>query len=182
MPTSLSGASTIAPSTPTAHRGGHVRLDYRVNQQFRARRGGIPPQIVGGWAGLSQVQLSRIEHGPAIKHLDRLVAWAETLRIPEYLLWFKLPGRGVEAARLSPPADIPDPADLATLLGGLTATRPALADSHGPTLGILAFEGMTLAQSADLLLRLFLALDDELGGRQPVPAALALRDPDGGQR
>jgi tetratricopeptide (TPR) repeat protein len=140
---------------------GHVIAAYRTHP-FHGRP--LSQEIVGSWAGLSQVQLSRIENGSAIKHLDRLVAWAETLRIPEHLLWFKLPRRRVDAATPSPTAVVPNPADLATLLGGLTATRPALAGGDGPTLGISAFEGMTLAQSADLLLKLFLALDDELGG------------------
>jgi hypothetical protein len=140
---------------------GRVIAAYREHP-FHGRP--LSQELVGGWAGISQVQLSRIEHGPAIKHLDRLVAWAETLRIPGHLLWFKLPRRRVDAAIPSPTAGEPFGRELATLLGGLTATRPALADGHVPTLGISAFEGMTLAQSADLLLKLFLALDDELGG------------------
>jgi tetratricopeptide (TPR) repeat protein len=140
---------------------GRVVAAYRTHP-FHGRP--LSQEIVGSWAGLSQVQLSRIEHGPAIKHLDRLVAWAETLRIPEHVLWFKLPGQRVDPATPSPTAGAPNPADLTTLLGGLTATRPALAGGDGPTLGISAFEGMTLAQSAGLLLKLFLALDDELGG------------------
>jgi tetratricopeptide (TPR) repeat protein len=139
---------------------GRVIAAYRTHP-FHGRP--LSQEIVGAWAGVSQVQLSRPEHGPAIKHLDRLVAWAETLRIPEHLLWFKLPGRRVDDAAPSPTAIVPNPADLATLLGGLTATRPAVP-GQGRTLGISAFEGMTLAQSADLLLKLFLALDDELGG------------------
>jgi hypothetical protein len=140
---------------------GRVVAAYREHP-FHGRP--LSQELVGGWAGISQVQVSRIEHGPAIKHLDRLVAWAKTLRIPEHLLWFKLPGQRVHAAAPSSKAGVPDTADLAMLLGGLTATRPALADGHSPTLGISAFEGMTLAQSANLVLKLFLALDDELGG------------------
>jgi hypothetical protein len=140
---------------------GRVIAAYRTHP-FHGRP--LSQEIVGAWAGVSQVQLSRVEHGPAIKHLDRLVAWAETLRIPEHLLWFKLPGRHVDAPTPSPSAVVPNPADLATLLGALTATRSAGPDGHGPTLGISAFEGLTLARSAELVLKLFLALDDELGG------------------
>jgi len=140
---------------------GRVIAAYRAHP-FHGRP--LSQEVVGSWAGVSQVQLSRIEQGSAIKHLDRLVAWAETLRIPEHLLWFKLPGLRVDAATPSAMTSVPDTADLATLLGGLTATRAALAGGDGPTLGISAFEDMTLAQSADLLLKLFLALDDELGG------------------
>jgi hypothetical protein len=140
---------------------GRVIAAYRTHP-FHGRP--LSREIVGAWAGVSQVQLSRVEHGPAIKHLDRLVAWAETLRIPEHLLWFKLPGLRVDAATPSAMTGVPDTADLATLLGGLTATRAALAGGDDPTLGISAFEGMTLARSAELVLKLFLALDDELGG------------------
>jgi hypothetical protein len=41
--------------------------------------------------GITQAQLSRIENGPPIRNLDTLCHWARTLRIPECLLWFRLP-------------------------------------------------------------------------------------------
>jgi tetratricopeptide (TPR) repeat protein len=49
--------------------------------------------VLGGWLGLTQAQISRIENGPPVRHLDSLTHWARTLRIPEHLLWFKLPER-----------------------------------------------------------------------------------------
>lgn len=51
----------------------------------------LPQEVVAGWVGITQAQLSRIEHGPAIMHLDRLIHWARVLRIPARYLWFKLP-------------------------------------------------------------------------------------------
>jgi transcriptional regulator with XRE-family HTH domain len=60
----------------------------------------LPQEVVAGWVGLTQAQLSRIEHGPAIVHLDRLIHWAKALRIPETYLWFKLP----DDSRVLPPA------------------------------------------------------------------------------
>ncbi|MFG3420578.1 helix-turn-helix domain-containing protein [Micromonospora sp. NPDC048063] len=51
----------------------------------------LPQETVARWAGISQAQLSRLENGPAIVHLDRLTHWAQLLRIPAELLWFKLP-------------------------------------------------------------------------------------------
>jgi tetratricopeptide (TPR) repeat protein len=36
-------------------------------------------------------QLSRIEHGPPVKDLGKLVHWARTLAVPPDMLWFKLP-------------------------------------------------------------------------------------------
>ncbi len=51
----------------------------------------LSQELVGGWVGLTQAQISRIENGPPITDLDRLTAWARTLRIPADLLWFRLP-------------------------------------------------------------------------------------------
>lgn len=50
----------------------------------------IPQAIVARWAGISQAQLSRIESGPPLHNLQRLMHWAHTLRIPRRLLWFDL--------------------------------------------------------------------------------------------
>lgn len=46
---------------------------------------------MAGWVRLGRTQLSRVEGGPAIVHLDRLIQWARALRIPAEYLWFKLP-------------------------------------------------------------------------------------------
>jgi hypothetical protein len=62
----------------------------------------LPQEVVAGWVGLTQAQLSRIEHGPAILHLDRLIHWARVLRVPETRLWFKLP----DDSRVLPPAPL----------------------------------------------------------------------------
>jgi hypothetical protein len=48
-------------------------------------------EIVAGWVGITQAQLSRIENGQVIKDIDKLIQWARTLDIPAHLLWFKLP-------------------------------------------------------------------------------------------
>jgi transcriptional regulator with XRE-family HTH domain len=55
-------------------------------------------EVVARWAGLTQAQLSRIENGPPIKDLDRLVQWARILGIPAHLLWFQLPDQPGRAA------------------------------------------------------------------------------------
>jgi len=54
----------------------------------------LSQEIVAGWVGITQAQLSRIESGPPIRDLDRLFQWARALRIPAHLLWFKLPEQG----------------------------------------------------------------------------------------
>lgn len=51
----------------------------------------LSQELVGGWVGLTQAQISRIENGSPIKDLDKLTRWVLTLRIPGQLLWFNLP-------------------------------------------------------------------------------------------
>jgi transcriptional regulator with XRE-family HTH domain len=62
-------------------------------------RGGIPQTLLGGWLGLTQAQVSRIENGPPLRNLDTLAQWARVLRIPPALLWFKLPGSQISGPR-----------------------------------------------------------------------------------
>jgi transcriptional regulator with XRE-family HTH domain len=50
----------------------------------------LPQTTVARWLGITQAQLSRIENGPAMVHLDRLIHWAQLLQIPAEHLWFKL--------------------------------------------------------------------------------------------
>ena len=73
---------------------GHVSRAYRKHPQHIAVYGkdGVPQGVVAGWLGLTQAQISRIENGAPVRHLDSLTHWARTFRIPEHLLWFKLPG------------------------------------------------------------------------------------------
>jgi len=52
----------------------------------------IPQEQVAGWFGITQAQLSRIENGPPIRDLGRLIHWARVLHIPPEHLWFDLPG------------------------------------------------------------------------------------------
>jgi hypothetical protein len=56
----------------------------------------LTQQLVAGWVGLTQAQLSRIESGSAVVHLDRLIQWAHVLGIPSEWLWFRLPGDSSE--------------------------------------------------------------------------------------
>jgi transcriptional regulator with XRE-family HTH domain len=45
---------------------------------------------MAAWLGITQAQLSRIEHGPPIRDLDRLIHWATLLRIPAASLWLAM--------------------------------------------------------------------------------------------
>lgn len=66
---------------------GRVIAAYRAHP-FHGRV--LSQELVGGWVGLTQAQLSRIENGPPIRDLGRLGMWARTLDIPAPLLWFKV--------------------------------------------------------------------------------------------
>lgn len=66
---------------------GRIIYAYRTHS-FHGKT--IPQAVVAGWACISQTQLSRIESGPALHDLVRLMHWAHTLRIPRRLLWFEL--------------------------------------------------------------------------------------------
>lgn len=81
---------------------GQVMRVYRHHPFHEARP--LSQELVAGWLGLTQTQLSRIENGPPIKDLDKLIHWARTLHIPADLLWFKLPG---EAEANASPAERP---------------------------------------------------------------------------
>src|SRR5437588_9538927 len=67
---------------------GRVIAAYR-NHPFHGRP--LPQNTVAGWVGITQAQLSRIESGPPIRDLERLIEWARFLHVPSPLLWFKLP-------------------------------------------------------------------------------------------
>jgi tetratricopeptide (TPR) repeat protein/transcriptional regulator with XRE-family HTH domain len=70
------------------HMGRLIRA-YRMHPHHG--RHPLPQDVIAGWVGITQAQLSRIESGSPIVHLDRLIQWARTLRIPAELLWFRMP-------------------------------------------------------------------------------------------
>jgi len=94
---------------------GHVIYAYRTHPRH-ART--LPQELIGKWLGhpaqpLTQPQVSRIETGPPTDDLGKLTRWAQILRIPPELLWFKLPADkaglipGQEAAGEAGPAPGP---------------------------------------------------------------------------
>jgi transcriptional regulator with XRE-family HTH domain len=84
------------PRMLAALRGQHFGRVIRA-YRHHPEHGGKPltQSVVGKWLGLSQEQLSRIENGPPIVHLDRLIAWAQILRIPAEHLWFAVPSAAI---------------------------------------------------------------------------------------
>ncbi|WP_446222584.1 helix-turn-helix domain-containing protein [Nocardia sp. IBHARD005] len=48
---------------------------------------------VANWLDITQATLSRIETGDAPEIMSKLIRWATILRVPQELLWFRLPQR-----------------------------------------------------------------------------------------
>ncbi len=102
----------------------HALADRHLGRVVRAYRHHpyhgrqpLPQATVAGWFGITQAQLSRIENGPAVVHLDRLAHWVRVLRIPAHTLWFRLPAA---------PGDTSVPADVVEVGPQLIrALRPA---------------------------------------------------------
>jgi tetratricopeptide (TPR) repeat protein/transcriptional regulator with XRE-family HTH domain len=78
------------------HMGSVIRA-YRHHPAHGSRP--LSQELVSGWLGMTQAQLSRIEHGPPVLDLGRLIHWAQTLRIPARCLWFDLPGQRRDGSR-----------------------------------------------------------------------------------
>jgi len=82
----------------------------RVSRAYRAHPyhypvyglGGLSQTLLGSWLGLSQAQVSRFETGPPLQHLDTLRHWAQVMRIPQELLWFRLPAQTTAPAVAEP--------------------------------------------------------------------------------
>jgi hypothetical protein len=85
---------------------GWVLRAYRTHPHHYAVYGpdGISQTLLGQWLGLRQPQVSKIEIGPPIPHLDRLQHWARMLKIPPRLLWFRLPEVKAELTVAEPAA------------------------------------------------------------------------------
>lgn len=67
---------------------GKVLAAYRTHPYHRRP---ISQTVAGGWVGLGQSEVSRLETGPPVGSMDKLLLWARTLQIPPQLLWFKVP-------------------------------------------------------------------------------------------
>ncbi|MGH3770223.1 MAG: helix-turn-helix domain-containing protein, partial [Pseudonocardiaceae bacterium] len=172
MPAEFWQAEQLREAFTTQHIG-RVARAYRTHPHHHTVYGpsGISQTLLGHWLGLRQPQISRIETGLPIRDLDTLVYWARVLRIPAELLWFDLPGQ-TRQPTLSMHNEPPVPAtadedshELTALLNSLAADRlPILGKDDIVGVGVAAFDGASLAGRAEVLLKLFLQLDDELGG------------------
>lgn len=167
VPDSFWSADLMRDALATWHIG-RVLTAYRTHP-FHAEP--VSQTTVAGWVGRTQPVISRLEKGPPVKDLDKLTFWARTLRIPPHLLWFgQRPAATPEPSTpdtTAPSSDDPrdERLDLTGLLSDLTAPDlPLLDPTIGTPVGVGAMRGLSLRQSADGLLKLFLQLDDEMGG------------------
>jgi hypothetical protein len=108
LPPDFWDANPMPAALASWHIGQVIRA-YRHHPYHGPRP--LPQELVGGWLGLTQAQLSRVEGGPAITDLSKLVPWAKILKIPSQRLWFKLPDAPSEtedALPAAPPAGVGD--------------------------------------------------------------------------
>jgi hypothetical protein len=111
---------------------GKVIRAYRTHPHHG--RSLITQVMVAAWAGVTQAQLSRIENGPPIMHMDKLAHWAKTLRIPGNMLWFDAGQDGEDASSALSTIGRSDFLKMsAAVVGGMTAGAAMLPGS-GPTL------------------------------------------------
>ncbi|MFI2708846.1 helix-turn-helix domain-containing protein [Micromonospora sp. NPDC018662] len=87
----------------------------------------LPQSAVAAWLGITQAQLSRVENGPPVVHLDRLIHWARLLRVPEQHLWFSLPGQTPPTARAG--VERPDPQSVTSVKTAGPVTPPIRLDA-----------------------------------------------------
>jgi hypothetical protein len=111
--------STMQDALSTWHMG-RVFYAYR-SHPWHGRV--LSQEVMATWLDLNQAQLSRIESGKPPQDLSKLMRWAHSLRIPEDLLWFKLPAPKQRAFTEAAPATAPE-------------ERPA-AQPDDPTAGVL---------------------------------------------
>ncbi|MFI5835023.1 helix-turn-helix domain-containing protein [Micromonospora sp. NPDC051300] len=156
VPESFWEHEPVRQALASRHLGQVIRA-YRYHPYHG--RNPLPQSVVAGWLGITQAQLSRIENGPALVHLDRLAHWASLLGIPARRLWFAT-GAHSPAAPLTGAPDVGRRA----LLAGIAAVATGA--------GLVAATGDVQPRrlgSADVarlnaVLDLYRSVDRESGG------------------
>ncbi|MET7706968.1 helix-turn-helix transcriptional regulator [Micromonospora sp. NPDC005413] len=131
----------------------------------------MPQTVVAGWLGITQAQLSRVENGPPLVHLDRLAHWAQVLHIPEAYLWFALPGRSHRAsesgraasASAAPRSGAPDEGRRA-LLAGIAAVAAGAGLLGSTEIVQPRRVGAADVTRLNAVLELYRSVDYECGG------------------
>ncbi|MET8263966.1 XRE family transcriptional regulator [Micromonospora arida] len=148
---------------------GRVIRAYRCHPYHG--RVALPQSVVAGWLGITQAQLSRVENGPPLVHLDRLAHWAQVFRIPEACLWFTLPGRAHraigsgDAASTSADSRSGGPDERRrTLLAGIAAVAAGAGLLGSTEIGQPRRVGAADVARLNAVLELYRSVDYECGG------------------
>jgi len=104
-------------------------------------------EVVAGWVGITQAQLSRIENGSPMTDLGKLRQWANILRVPANLLWFKLSQQRPGEPATYYPASLAPNEDLAPAIVDPSQQRYAEIDdmNRRELLRLLAIAGVALS-------------------------------------
>lgn len=129
---------------------GHLSRAYRKHPAHASVYGGdgIPQDVLAGWLGITQAQVSRIENGPPVRHLDQLAHWARTLHIPDHLLWFTLPEHQATRSPRESGRHVPEADDriVPAIVGQGRQRFPEIDDMHRrELLRVLSMAGAVLA-------------------------------------
>ncbi|MEU1585557.1 XRE family transcriptional regulator [Micromonospora sp. NPDC005710] len=168
MPASFWDHEPVRLALAERHLGRVIRA-YRCHPYHG--RVALPQSVVAGWLGITQAQLSRVENGPPLVHLDRLAHWAQLLRVPAGSLWFTLPGqprrstRKAETAYASTdlPGAGPDEGRRA-LLAGIAAVAAGAGLLGGSELVQPRRIGTADIARLNAVLELYRSVDRESGG------------------
>ena len=133
----------------TSRHIGRVIYAYRTHP-YHGRA--LSQEVVGGWLGLSQAQLSRVENGPPVRDLAKLMSWSRVLGIPGQLLWFEQgepdePGPEVPAVAGTGEVSATLRRDLLAL-GGSVAAGTAAGQLFGVLDGELSLVHITLGRGS----------------------------------
>ncbi|WP_045879876.1 helix-turn-helix transcriptional regulator [Pseudofrankia sp. DC12] len=101
---------------------GRVLFAYRKHSHHGQT---LSQEVVAGWLGMTQAQLSRIENGRAPEELSKLIRYSQILGIPAEVLWFDLPGE----PRTRGPSDSQPPVLLPVVLAGREVMLPLDAEA-----------------------------------------------------
>ncbi|WP_147304655.1 helix-turn-helix domain-containing protein [Thermasporomyces composti] len=132
-------------STPEMQRARETRDMGAVSVAYRTHPAHgriIPQEWVASWVGITQAQVSRIEHGRnRVRTLDALASWAEALRMPADYAWFDItykppptkPTKSTSAPKpLTPRPLTPRPLTPRPLTQHATGDRHGTARQRGP--------------------------------------------------
>lgn len=145
---------------------GRVIRAYRCHPYHG--RVALPQTVVAGWLGITQAQLSRVENGPALVHLDRLAHWAKLLAIPAACLWFALPGQPHRPVGAAAPStgheDTGADQSRRALLAGIAAVAAGAGLLGGSELVKPRRIGTSDIARLNAVLELYRSVDRESGG------------------